>query len=210
MERSNLFFYKELSTPPENALKIIQAGRMKGKTDINPQWRYERMTESFGVCGIGWKFKKVNTEFVKGAGDEMAVFVDIELFIKIEDEWSDPIPGNGGEIFVVNEKNGIRTNDEAVKMATTDALGTAMKMLGMAADVYRGFNDTKYNNIEAESKSQSTQYQNQNDERPWMTEKQFESAKQRISGGEKELLPKLIAEFKMKKIFKTELENLIK
>jgi hypothetical protein len=63
----------------------------------------------------------------------------------------------------------------------------------------------------AASKPQAHQKSNdQNDDRPWMTEKQFESAKQRISGGEKELLPKLIAEFKMKKIFKTELENLIK
>jgi hypothetical protein len=130
--------YKKLSTPPPDALKTIQAGRLKGKSDINPQWRYEIMTSVFGVCGIGWKYEVINREFVSGANGEIAVFVDILLYVKVDDKWSEPIPANGGSMFIAKERNGMFTSDEAVKMATTDALGTAMKMIGVAADVYRG------------------------------------------------------------------------
>lgn len=203
-----MFYYNELKTPPANALKEIQAGRIKGKSDINPQWRYEQMTESFGVCGIGWKFRKTKTEFINGAGEEIAVFVDIELFVKIDNEWSEAIPGSGGDVFVVNEKNGLRTNDEAVKMATTDALGTAMKMLGLAADVYRGFSDSKYQNDNRQS--QPSQSQSNNDDKPWLNEKQFEQAKQRILNGESDVIQKLDDAFKMKKVYRAELNSLIK
>lgn len=62
----------------------------------------------------------------------------------------------------------------------------------------------------AASKPQAPQQQNQNDDKPWMNEKQFESAKQRIANGEFDLLPKLLSEFKMKKVYREELENLTK
>jgi len=130
--------YKKLSTPPADALKKIEAGRLRGKSDINPQWRYEVMTETFGICGIGWKYEILNREFIPGANDEIAVFVDINLYVKVDGNWSEPIPANGGSMFVAKEKNGMFVSDEAVKMSITDALGTAMKMLGVAADVYRG------------------------------------------------------------------------
>ena len=49
--------YRSLSQPPATALRQITAGNLKGKTDINPQWRYEAMTEKFGLVGIGWKYE---------------------------------------------------------------------------------------------------------------------------------------------------------
>ena len=48
-------------------------------------------------------------------------------------------------MLVEMERNGLYCNDEGFKMAITDALGTALKMLGVAADIYQGGNhDTKY------------------------------------------------------------------
>lgn len=35
--------YEKLRKAPAWALRPIQAGRLKGKTDINPQWRYEEL-----------------------------------------------------------------------------------------------------------------------------------------------------------------------
>lgn len=97
------------------------------------------MTEVFGICGIGWKYKVTNRHFTeKDSFGQVAVFIDIDLFIKIGDTWSDAIPGCGGSTFIANEKNGLYMSDEAVKMATTDALSVAMKMLGVGADVYMG------------------------------------------------------------------------
>lgn len=140
--------YDNLKKVPANALKTIQAGNLKGKSDINPQWRYEALTNEFGMCGVGWKYEIVEThtqEVPNGISGSLMLFVKVNLYIKDGEEWSAPIPAYGGDFLVVKDKNGIHGNDEAYKMATTDALGTAAKMIGVAADIYRGLaNDSKY------------------------------------------------------------------
>ena len=42
---NNMELWNALRTPPETALKPITGGRLNGKTDINPQWRYEAMAQ---------------------------------------------------------------------------------------------------------------------------------------------------------------------
>ena len=128
----NLEIYNKLKSVPADMLKTIQAGRLKGMSDIKPQWRILKMTEQFGVCGFGWKYAITGIKFTeKDSLGQVAVFVQIDLFVKIADKWSDAIPGTGGSTFIANEKNGLYMSDEAVKMATTDALSVAMKMLGV-------------------------------------------------------------------------------
>ena len=140
----NMQHYDNLKSVPPDALKKIEFGKLKGKSDISPQWRYEAMTREFGACGTGWKFEVVDT-FTKDLADgQILLFVKVNLYTKISETWSEPIPGFGGDFLVIKDKNGIHGNDEAYKMATTDALGTAMKLLGVAADVYRGLADSKY------------------------------------------------------------------
>jgi hypothetical protein len=141
----NMRIWNEVSAPPSEALKTIGGGRLKGMTDIKPQWRFKVMTEIFGPCGIGWKYEITSMREVPCSNGEVAVFVDVNLYFKEEDNWSAPIPGSGGSMLVSNEKNGAHVSDEAFKMATTDALSTAMKYIGVAADVYMGMWDgSKY------------------------------------------------------------------
>jgi len=137
----NLKIYNALKQPPKEALRQIQGGRLSGKTDINPQWRYKAMTEQFGMCGVGWKYEVTSKESKEASDGQVFAFVDINLYYKIDDKWSDPIPGSGGSMLVEKEKAGLHANDEGFKMATTDALSTAMKMLGVAADIYAGLWD---------------------------------------------------------------------
>lgn len=140
----NLLRYNNLKTVPLDALKEIKFGKLNGKKDINPQWRYEAMTKEFGVCGIGWKYEIVNT-WTQPVKEEVLLFVQINLYVKDGENWSEPIPAIGGDFVLESDKHGLHGNDEAYKMATTDALGVAMKMLGVAADVYRGLaDDSKY------------------------------------------------------------------
>ena len=146
---ANMDLYEQLQTPPNDALKPIMYGALKGKSDINPQWRYEALTAALGPCGCGWRFEIADTKTQSVSTGETMVFVLVNLYIKHGDEWSAPIPGWGGDYLVKKDKNGIHGNDEAFKMATTDALGTAAKMIGLAADVYRGLigngaSDSKY------------------------------------------------------------------
>jgi len=139
--------YDKLSRPPADALKKITGGRINGKTDINPQWRYKAMTEAFGLCGVGWKYT-IDRQWIEvGDGVEKMAFVNVSVYIKQGDVWSDAIPGTGGSMLTVKEKNGPYNSDEAYKMATTDALSVALKFLGVASAIYAGqWDGTKYIN----------------------------------------------------------------
>ena len=63
----NLKIYEAARKVPNEALKPIQAGRLKGKSDINPMWRIKKLTEIFGPCGIGWKYTIVKQWMVTPA-----------------------------------------------------------------------------------------------------------------------------------------------
>lgn len=136
--------YNAMRKPPTEILKKIEGGNLKGMSDINPQWRIEVMTEQFGLCGIGWRYEIVSTSTVECSNGEILLFMRINLYVKDGEAWSNPIPGYGGDKIVEKNKNGLIPNDEAYKMGLTDALGNAMKNIGVAADVYRGLWDSKY------------------------------------------------------------------
>ena len=137
--------YESLARPPKNALREIQAGKLKGKTDINPQWRYKAMTEKFGLVGLGWKYEVQKLWLEQGAGAEKLAFAQVAVFVKDGETWSEPIVGIGGSKLVQLEKGAAVSNDEGYKMAVTDAFSTALKMLGVAADIYAGaWDGSKY------------------------------------------------------------------
>lgn len=140
----NLEIYERARQVPPSAQKEIQAGRLTGKTDINPMWRIKALTEQFGPCGIGWKYVITDKRLEQGANNEVSAFVDIDLFIKVDGAWSDAIPGTGGSAFVASERNGLYTSDECFKMALTDAISVSCKALGFGADVYWAKDATKY------------------------------------------------------------------
>lgn len=145
---SNMDIYNAVSAVPNNAQKRITGGRLNGMTDINPMWRIRELTELFGPCGIGWKYKIVREWLETASTGEVAAFVDIELQYRItpDAEWSYPIPGTGGSKFVAAEKgNNLRASDECYKMALTDAISVACKALGFGANIYWAAGRTKYN-----------------------------------------------------------------
>ena len=139
----NLDLYNRVRVVPEEAKKTIKGGRLNGMTDINPMWRIKVLTSEYGPCGIGWFYKPVK-KWTEQAGGETVAFVDIELFVKVDGEWSKPIEGTGGSMFKALERGGLYTSDECYKMATTDAISVACKQLGIGADIYWGADATKY------------------------------------------------------------------
>ena len=181
-ENNNLRFYEQLRKVPSEALKQIKGGRLSGMSDINPMFRIKAITEAFGVCGFGWKYEIVKQwhetftfdakefEVINGVSTaknvqrtEIKAFCNINLYIKVDGEWSDPIPGLGGSSVMTYEKNGYYVSDEADKMALTDAMGVAMKALGVAADVYweKGQFDSKYDQQAYVAQQQASQSQQQ-------------------------------------------------
>ena len=138
-------FYLQ-ARPPKEALNTIQFGKLKGKSDINPQWRIEALTDVFGLCGVGWYYEIMAIDYqdVQATGERM-VYVTVGIHVKQEDgTWSAPVIGIGGDFTIIKDKNGIHGNDEAFQMALTDAIGKAAKCVGIANDIYRGKYDSKY------------------------------------------------------------------
>ncbi len=148
----NLYYYNLGRAVPETAKKPIQGGRMNGKTDINPVWRIKTLTSMFGPCGIGWYYKSVK-EWMERYEGSVAAFVKIELYVRVGEEWSMPIQGTGGSMFVEMQRSGPYVSDECYKMATTDAISVACKQLGIGADVYWDRDTTKYHSHPSQSET---------------------------------------------------------
>ena len=130
--------YNDARVCPPEAQRQIQAGKLKGKTDINPMWRIKKLTELFGPCGMGWKTTDESFWTTPGANGEVVAWCSLKLwwFDNEIGEWSDPVFGIGGSMMVDTQKGNLTSNDEAFKMAYTDAISVACKALGFAADIY--------------------------------------------------------------------------
>lgn len=148
MNENKMRIYTALQVTPQEARKTIRGGRLNGFTDINPMWRIKKLTELFGPCGLGWKVEVVKSELVPSETGEVKAFVHINLYVSEGSVWSDPIPGFGGSSFVSKEKTGLFVSDECFKMAFTDAIGSACKMLGMSADIFFEKDRTKYTSLD--------------------------------------------------------------
>jgi len=126
-------------------LKKIKGGRLNGYTDINPQWRVKAMTEEFGPMGFGWTVKITRQWSEPGSEGQICAFANVEVKTKVDGEWSEPFHGTGGSMLVAKESAGPHTSDECYKMAVTDAISTALKLVGVASDIYQGmFDGSKY------------------------------------------------------------------
>ena len=141
----NMELYNSWREVPQEAQKAINAGRLKGKTDINPMWRIKVLTQKFGPCGTGWRYDIDKMWSEEGANGERCAFVQISLRYKMNDgNWSSPVVGVGGNMLTAKESRGLYTSDECYKMALTDAISVACKALGIGADIYWDADRTKY------------------------------------------------------------------
>lgn len=143
---NNLDFWDRFAQPPPQVLTPIIGGRLKGKTDIKPQWRLKVMTEVFGPVGTGWNYQIVKTWTEQGSYEQVCVFVEVAVTYKTDEgKWSEPVTGIGGAFLIEKEKAGLHTDDDAYKKAVTDALSVALKALGVAANIYLGLgSESKY------------------------------------------------------------------
>lgn len=155
---NNLALYEAFRSVPKTAQRTISGGSLNGKTDINPMWRIKTLTETFGPVGFGWRTELVehwSEEATIDAYDreaktwkqvfERVAWVRLNLFVKdpATGEWSAAIEGIGGSKSA-GKGRGYELNDEAFKMAETDAISVACKKLGIGADIYWSADATKY------------------------------------------------------------------
>ena len=63
-KEKSIELFREQARPPKEALKEIEYGPLKGKSDINPQWRVEALTETYGLYGVGWFVQLKDSQMV--------------------------------------------------------------------------------------------------------------------------------------------------
>lgn len=142
---SNRRIWDQVHKPDPTSLKTIGGGRLKGMTDINPQWRFQAATDVFGPCGIGWWYTIKELWTVPGADGQVMAFARVDVFYRDGESTSQPVEGIGGSMMISKEKDYLYTNDECYKMAVTDALSVAFKALGFGAEIYAGrWDGSKY------------------------------------------------------------------
>lgn len=137
---SNMQYYSAARQVPAGAVKAIKGGAYgaAGLSDINPQWRIERMTEIFGPCGIGWVF---TPEYWMENG---VCYAHVAVQYKHGGEWSRPVHGYGGT------KIGNKDDSDLIKSTVTDALGNALRYIGIGADVwYKPENTAEQNQFDS-------------------------------------------------------------
>ncbi|WP_109150670.1 hypothetical protein [Azospirillum sp. TSO5] len=155
-DTANTALWDTLRVIDRKATKPFQkTGGFRG-TQIDPCWRIERMTQVFGPVGQGWGWEQVGIHFTDGL-----VFVCVRVWYVPAGEapaWPavNGAPSNarwtgpqwGGDVLTLKRGQNTFPNDEAPKMAMTDALGKALLSIGLAADVYMGlFDDSKYRDL---------------------------------------------------------------
>lgn len=139
----NLALWTRLKRTDPKATKPFQrAGGFRG-TQIDPTWRLQIMTETFGPVGQGWGYDQTEWTVV-----ERMVFVCVKVWYRDpatgEVAWTGPQWG-GTELVRRRRDGSEEPNDEAFKMSITDAVGKCLVQIGLAADVHMGqFDDSKY------------------------------------------------------------------
>lgn len=135
-------------TDPAHTKGFKRAGGFSG-TAIKPMWSFQRMTEEFGPCGLGWGVNEPSFQVVPGSDGEVLVYCTVSVWYREDPKeamgGSQNVFGVGGDKVVVKQSSGLRSDDEAFKKAYTDAIGNALKLIGVGADVHMGlFDDSKY------------------------------------------------------------------
>lgn len=150
----NMRFWDKLGkTDPGQTKSFKRAGGFSG-TAIKPMWSFKRMTEEFGPCGLGWGVNEPSFQVVPASEGEVMVYCTVSVWyadVEPGDEGKpcyrvhSPVFGVGGDKVVGKNKYGLTSDDEAFKKAYTDAIGNALKLIGVGADVHMGlFDDSKY------------------------------------------------------------------
>ncbi len=154
-DERNADIWNALRTPDPAYTKKFDRPGFKG-TAMTPTYLYRRATEVFGPAGKGWGYD-IDKIFMVPAENPKVVYVQVTvwyLWPESDDRFGNchigkvtHVGGNVLERFrkINGETRAVGYDDEAVKAAVTDAVGKALSLIGMGADVYMGlFDDNKY------------------------------------------------------------------
>lgn len=140
----NMKFWDSVKKTDPKRVKPITGKQYKGNSP-QPYYLVERMTEAFGMCGIGWGINIISERMERLTDTDILHIAVVELWY-IHDGKKGSI-SQIGQTKACYKKNdgGLMTDEDAPKKSITDAMTKCMSYLGFAGDIFSGqWDDSKY------------------------------------------------------------------
>lgn len=144
MANENMKFWEAVKKTDPSRVKPITGKQYKGNSP-QPYYLVERMTESFGMCGIGWGLNIINERMERLTDTDVLHVAVVELWY-VHNDKKGSITQVGQTKACYKTSNGSMLVDEdAPKKSVTDAMTKCMSYLGFAGDIFSGqWDDSKY------------------------------------------------------------------
>lgn len=144
MSRDNKALWRSVCVTDPKAVKPITGKQYQGNSP-KPYWIVERLTDTFGPCGLGWGVTIISERMERLASDEVLHIAVVRLWYVLD--------GAKGEIEQIGQTRAVYAkrdkslmiDEDAPKKSVTDALVKCASYLGFAGDIFGGrWDDSKY------------------------------------------------------------------
>lgn len=140
----NMELWNRAKKTDPRRVKAITGKQYRGNSP-QPYYIVERLTEEFGICGLGWGLKILDERMERLGENDVLSIARVELWFMRD--------GNRGSIEQIGQtkaaymtsKGSLMVDEDAPKKSVTDALVKCASYLGFAGDIFSGqWDDSKY------------------------------------------------------------------
>jgi hypothetical protein len=144
MSNENKQFWERVKKTDPKRVKPITGKQYKGNSP-QPYYLVERMTEEFGMCGIGWGLNILNERMERLTETDVLHVAVVELWYMLDGKQGSITQVGQTKAAYKTKDGGILVDEDAPKKSVTDALTKCMSYLGFAGDIFSGqWDDSKY------------------------------------------------------------------
>ena len=140
----NMEFWNRVKKTDPRRVKPITGKQYKGNSP-QPYYLVERMTEEFGMCGIGWGIIIKNERMERLSETDILHVAVIELWYMQGDKRGSIEQVGQTKAAYMTSKGSLMVDEDAPKKSVTDAMTKCMSYLGFSGDIFSGhWDDNKY------------------------------------------------------------------
>lgn len=148
-------FWESVKKTDPKRVKPITGKQYKGNSP-QPYYLVERMTQSFGMCGVGWGINIVSERMERMTDTDILHVAVVELWYKYGVSLGSITQIGQTKACYKTSSGSMLVDEDAPKKSVTDAMTKCMSYLGFAGDIFSGqWDDSKYvQELNAEFKPQ--------------------------------------------------------
>lgn len=142
-EQNKEFWNRVMKTDPAR-VKAITGKQYKGNSP-QPYYLVERMTEEFGMCGIGWGVDIISERMERLTDTDVLHIAHVELWYAQDDKTGRIQQVGQTKAAYLTSTGKMMVDEDAPKKSVTDAMTKCMSYLGFSGDIFSGhWDDSKY------------------------------------------------------------------